>query len=260
MTAILLNESRNLQKGAVVLSAVLVLLLLVFLGIFPAMSEEAETLQDAYPDYMLELMDIEEIHSIEGFVGGYVYSFLWILFAGMYFAYVGAGAISDDIRSRKMDLTLASPVTRESVLAQKTAALWVPLTALNVGFAAALAVGSAAVGEHIDPVGVAMLHLLGTPYLLVCAGIGLVLSVTVSRPGRAKAGALGLVFVLWLLEGVADMEDGYELLGEFTPSGYYTPSDILLREEYAYLDGSALLLAFLLLFAVAASVFRRRDV
>ncbi len=260
MTAILLNESRSLKRASLVLTGVLAALTAVFLAIFPAMQEEAEALEEAYPDYVLDLMGLEEISSIEGFAGGYIYPFTWILFAGMYFAYVGAGTISGDIRSRKMDLTLSNPVSRESVVAQKAAALWVPLAALNAGLALTLVAGAAFLGESIDPVAVAMVHLLGTPYLLACAGIGLVLSVNLDRPRRAKAAALGSVFVLWLLDGVASMEQGYEAMGYLTPSHYYSPTEILLHQEYAFLDAAVLLLAFLLLLTVAAHRFAGRDI
>ncbi|WP_255194579.1 ABC transporter permease subunit [Natronobeatus ordinarius] len=260
MTAILRNESGKLVRGSLILTGLLVLLSAMFFVVFPSIQEEAELFEDVYPEYLLLILGIEELHTIEGFVGGYVFPFIWILLGGIYFAYVSAGMISRDIRTRRMDLTLANPVSRESVVLQKVAALWVPLVALNLGMLVILVAGVVALGESIDPLALAMVHLLGIPYLLVCAGIGIVLSVVLDRVETAQATALVLVFVLWLVDGLSLMNPDFEWVGAFTPSRYYDPSAILVHEEYAILDAGLLFVAFLALLGVAILHFVRRDI
>ncbi|MFU8868997.1 ABC transporter permease subunit [Natronococcus sp.] len=260
MTAILRLESRRLLRGTLTLTGLLVLLSAFFLLVFPSIQAEAAVIEAVYPAYMLELLGIVELHTIEGFVGGYVFPFVWILLAGIYFAYVSAGTISRDVRTRRLDLTLSGPVSRESVVLQKIGALWVPLVALNVGVLAALLVGGTLLGESIDPVPLAMVHLLGIPYLLVCAGIGLVCSVVLDRVETAQVTALVLVFVLWLVDGLSQMNPDFEWVGDLTPSRYYDPSAILVYEEYALGDAGILLAAFLVLLGVAVVRFVRRDI
>lgn len=260
MTAILISESQRLQRSSLLLTGIFAALAVAFLAMFPTMREEAEAVREAYPDYLIEMLGLEAIHLIEGFAAGYIYPFLWVLFGGMYFAYIGGGLVADDIRVRKMDLTLSNPVSRESVLAQKTAALWVPLISLNAGMLVAISGGAALIGESFELLPLVMVHLLGLPYLLVCAGIGLVLSVTVDRPSRAQVLGLGLVFMLWLVDSISVMEPDVEWVGSFTPSRYYDPAEILVREEYAFLDASILLGGFVVLFGVATFHFVRRDI
>ncbi len=260
MTAILRNESRTLLRGTLTLTGLLVLLTSFFFVVFPSIQDEAELFEEVYPEFMLELLGIEELSTIEGFLGGYIFPFVWILLAGVYFAYVSAGMISRDIRTRRMDLTLSNPVSRESVVLQKVGALWVPLVALNLGLGAVLLVGAVALGESLDPVVLAMAHLLGVPYLLVCAGIGIVLSVFVDRVETAQATALVLVFVLWLIDGLSTMNPDFEWVGDLTPSRYYEPSAVLVHEEYAFVDAGILLASFLVLLGVATFAFTRRDI
>ncbi|MXV63606.1 ABC transporter permease subunit [Natronorubrum sp. JWXQ-INN-674] len=260
MTAILRVESRKLVRGTVILTGLLVVLSAFFFVVFPSIQEEAELFEEVYPDYLLTLLGIEELHTIEGFIGGYIFPFIWILLAGIYFAYVCAGMIARDIRTRRMDLTLSNPVSRESVVLQKVAALWVPVVALNVGMMAVLFAGAAALGEPIDLVSLAMVHLLGVPYLLVCAGIGILLSVVVDRVETAQTTALVLVFALWLVDGLSQMNPDFEWIGDITPSRYYDPSAILVREEYALIDATILLVTFLVLVGVAVLAFVRRDI
>lgn len=260
MTAILRNESRRLRRGSLILGGLFALITAFFLVVFPAIKDEAELIMDAYPEFMIGLLGIEELNTIEGFAGGYIYPFVWVLFGGVYFAYVSAGMISGDIQSRKLDLTLSNPISRESVLVQKVAALWVPLVALNVAVMAVLFLGALVLGETFDPLALAMVHLLSVPYLLVCAGIGIVFSVMFDRAGRAQVTSLGTVFVLWLVDGLSHLEPDFEWIGDLTPSRYYDPNEILVRGEYAFLDASVLLAVFLGLLVVAAAVFSRRDI
>lgn len=260
MTAIFRNESRRLRRSSLILTGVFSMVTAFFLAVFPAMKEEAELIQEAYPDYILVFMGIEELHTIEGFTAGYIYPFMVILFGGIYFAYLGAGLIASDVESRRMDLTLSNPVSRESVLFQKVASLWVPMVLINLGIMAVIGGGAMVLNESLDLYSLALLHLLVVPYLLVCAGIGLLFSVVFDSVSRAQVSALGVVFSLWMVDGAAEMQPDYEWLGELTPSRYFDPNAILVHEEYAIMDATILLLAFFVLVSVATLVFIRRDI
>ncbi|MFC4439205.1 MULTISPECIES: ABC transporter permease [Natrialbaceae] len=260
MTAVLRLESRKHVRSSVFLIVVFALLSALYFSMFPGIQEEMDVLEEAFPSYMFDLFGIEELHTIEGFIAAEIYSFFWVLLVAIYFAYVGAGLIAGDVQNRKMDLTLSNPVSRESVVLQKVAALWVPLVALNVGVPVIVYVGALVVGESFNPVALAMVHLLSVPYLLVCAGIGLVISVLVDRVRTARAAALSLVFVLWLIDAVSRVDPDFEWIGDFTPSQYYDETAILVREEYAFLDAGVLLVAFFVLLGLALLIFTRQDI
>ena len=260
MTAILRLESRKRLRASVLWVVVFALFSALYFSMFPSIEEDIEELMEGFPDFFFDLFGIEALHTIEGFIAAEVYSFFWVVLLGVYFAYTSAGMIAGDIRERKMDLTLSAPVSRESVLLQKAGSLWVPLLVLNTAVPVVVYAGALAIGESFDPVALAMVHLLSIPYLLVCAGLGLVLSVVVERVRTAKAVALGLVFVLWLVEGVSNMNPDFEWIGNLTPSRYYDETAILVHEEYAILDAGLLLAVFAVLLAVALFFFTRRDI
>ena len=94
MTAILRSESRGLYRSSLVLTGVFVVIISFFLAVFPALRDEVEVIEEAYPDYMLEILGIEAMHTIEGFSAGWIYPFILILFGGVYFAYLGGGLIA----------------------------------------------------------------------------------------------------------------------------------------------------------------------
>lgn len=260
MTAILRMESTRYTRSSLALTTVLTIFAVLYLSMFPGFKEDAEEIAEAFPDFMFDMFRIEGLHTIEGFVAAEMYSVFWTILVGAYFAYLGAGMIATDIHERRMDLTLSNPVNREWVLLQKVASLWAPLVILNVAIAGVLYVGSVVIDEAFDPVALAMVHLLSIPYLLVCAGIGVLLSVAFGHPRTSKSAALALVIVLWLVDAVSRMSADFEWVGGLTPSRYYDYTAILVREEYSLVDAGVLLVAFLVLVAVATVIFVRRDI
>ena len=260
MTAILRLESRIRLRGPAVLVGVFALLAALYYSIFPEFAADAERIEEAFPAFLFDFFGIEALHTIEGFIAAELYSFFWVVFVGIYFAALGAGMIAGEVSDRTLDLTLSNPVSRESVLLQKVAALWVPLVVLNVGVAIVVYAGAIAIGESINPLALAMVHLLSVPYLLVCAGIGLMASVLVDRVRTARAAALSTVLLLWLIVSASRLDAEFEWVGALTPSRYYDETKILVREEYAFLDAGLLLVVFLVLLGVATLVFTRRDI
>ena len=259
-TAILRVESGKHVRSSLSLVVVFALLAAMYFSMFPSVQEEMEVLEDAFPAFFFDVFGIEALYTIEGFIAAEIYSFFWIVLVGIYFAYVGAGLIAKDIDERKMDLTLSNPVSRESVVLQKVAAFWLPLAVLNVGVGGIVLVGGAVIGEPLAPVAVTMVHLLSIPYLLVCGAIGLLISVVIDNVRTARATALTTVFVLWLVEGVSQLDDNYAWIGAVGPSRYYDETAILVREEYAFGDAGILLVVFVALVWFTALLFVRRDI
>lgn len=258
--AILRVEAGRYQRSSLILAATFALLSAFYFSIFPGFADDAEQMVEAFPDFMFDFFGIDALHTIEGFIAAEIYSFFWVVLVAVYFAYLGAGMIAADIRTRRLDLLLANPISRESVLLQKLGALWLPFVVLNLTVPVIVFLGSVVIGETMNPVAILMLHLLSIPYLLVCAGLGLVISVLFDRPRRARALALGLILFLWLIEGLANMSQDYEFVGAITPSRYFDETAILVHEEYAVLDAMILVGVFLLLVGIAVFLFARRDI
>lgn len=262
MTAILKAEARAHIRSAGVLVVVFGVIAALYFSIFPEFAEEEaaeEDILEIFPEGLVDFLGIEAIHTIEGFIAAELYTFFWVVFAGVYFAYLGAGTIAGDVENRRLDLLLANPVSRESVLVQKVAALLVPLFVLNAGVFVIVLAASRVIDEPIGVVPLAMVHILGSPYLLVCAGIGVLVSVYILSIRSAQGVALGAVFVLWLLEGATNIDPEYEWIGQFMPSRYFEETAILVREEYALFDAGILMLAFLVLVLLATGRFIDRD-
>lgn len=254
-------EAEKRLRGTAALTVVIGLLVAMFLALYPSFETvDIDTLVEAYPPAVQEAFGVSTLATVEGFLAVELYQFVWLLLLGLYFAYSAARLVAGDVEHDRMDLTLSLPVSRSRVLGEKFASLLLPMVVLNVGIFAVVYVGVIATGYEIDAVDLAMVHLLSIPYLLACAGIGLLLSTLFDRADVAQRAAIAAVFVLFLLESVAASTDGLEWIGYVSPTHYYDPTAILVEGSYDLAGAAILLVATALLVLAARSRFRRADV
>lgn len=256
-------ETERRLKGTVVFAVVISLYAIFAVGLFPSVESSGvdfERLMESYPEALREAFGIEAIGTIEGFLAGELYNFVWVLLLGVYFAYRAGGMIAADIERGRMDLLLSLPVSRTRLLFEKYAALVVPIIAVNVVVGGSVYVGTRVIDNPVDPLAIFMVHLLSIPYLLSCAALGLVLSVLVSRADIAQRAALGGMFVLYLIESLATSTQRFEALKYVSPTYYYAPTEILVRDSYALVDTGILAGMILVLFLGSRFFFARRDI
>jgi len=256
-------ETERRLRGTAIFTALVSLYAVFAVGLFPsveAANVDFERLIQSYPEAVREAFGVEAIGTIEGFLAGELYNFVWVLLLGVYFAYRAGGMLAADIERGRMDLLLSLPISRTQLLCEKYASLLVPIASVNVVAGGAVYGGTVVIGSTVDPVSLAMVHLLSIPYLLACAGIGLVFSVVMTRAELAQRAALGAVFVLYLVESLATSTQGFELLKYLSPTYYYAPTNILVHQQYAVMDTAILIGVVILLVVCSAVVFERRDI
>ncbi|WP_435335029.1 ABC transporter permease [Haloarchaeobius sp. TZWWS8] len=254
-------DGRKRLKGAVAMSVGIALLTLLYVGMFPSISNAAnlDELLASYPPAMREAFGIRTLNTIEGFLATQLYAFAWVLLLGIYFAYAAASLVAGDVEDEKMDMTLSMPVSRSQVLLEKFASLGVPLLVANVLLPVVVFAGTMAIGEEVPVAGVLAAHALSIPYLLACAGIGIVASVVFDRADVAQRVAVGVLFGLFLIDAVV-VDTALEPLGLLAPMHYYDPAAILVDGSYDLLGAGILLVATAVLVLVSRAYFQRKDI
>lgn len=226
MTEIFKYEARRRMKGtATLVGGISVFVLLVIL-IFPSMKDAAGTLEEAYPEAIQEAFALTSLTTIEGFLSAEIYQFVWVLMLGLYLVYLGGGIIADDVETGRIDLLLATPISRKRLLVEKYCSLLVPIVVINLVMPVVVLAGVIAVGESIAIENLFLVHALSIPYLMVTAAIGLGLSVVFDRADIAQRGGLALLFMLFILDSVTAGTD-IEWIGGISPTNYFTPADVL---------------------------------
>lgn len=257
-------ESKKRMRSTTALTILFAVLATLFVGMYPSFAgsldpEQIEQLTSAYPDAIAGAFNLQSLATMEGFLAVELYTAGWILLVGLYFGYMAAGMIADDVDRGRMDLLLSFPLRRARLVTEKFMSLFVPLVAINVVTPVVVYFGSVFVGYPVDALDITMIHLLSIPYLLCCSAIGLLLSVLVDRASIAQRGVLGVLFGLFLIESLVIGTD-YEWLGNLAPMRYLDPNAVLLHSEYDIAGAGILFGMTLVLVVVSQLWFTRKDV
>ncbi len=253
--------ARHRVRGSLAMAVGVALLAGLVIWIYPSMQSAVnlDELLSAYPEPVLKAFGVTTLTTIEGFLAVELYSFAWVILFGLYTAYAAAGMVADAVEHERMDMWLALPVRRWRLLVEQYLTLLVPIVVLNVVTPVAVYGGSLYIDDPVAVRPLVMAHALSVPYLLCTAAIGLVLGVVFSRSSVAERVALGLVFALFLVESLLTDTD-YESVGAVSPTRYYDVNAILVQGEYDLVAAGVLVAATVVLLALAAVLFGRKDI
>jgi len=255
-------EGRRRVRGTAVLTALLAVYALLIVFLYPSIAESGadfeEYVENLPPAFREGFVGSASFTTVEGFLSVEMYQFLWLLLLGLFVAYSAGALVAADVESGRLDMLLATPISRSRVLVEKYLSLLVPVLGVNLVTPFVVYAGLLAIGETIDPVSLFALHLLSVPYLLTCGGVGLLLSVRLNRADIAQRGGIGAVFGLFLLDTVSTDTD-FEWLGAVSPTRYYSPVDILGEGTYDVAGALLLLAGAIACVGVSIVLFERRD-
>jgi ABC-2 type transport system permease protein len=256
-------EGRRRLRGSAILTGLVAVYALLIVFLFPSIAESGvdfEAYVESLPPAIQEgFVGSASFNTVEGFLSTEMYQFLWLLLLGLYMAYSAGALIAGDIEDDRMDMLLATPVSRSRVLVEKYLALLVPILVVNLVTPFVVFGGLVAIDETIDVASLFAVHVLAVPYLLACASVGLLLSVLVSRASIAQRGGIGVVFGLFMLDTVTTDTD-FDWLGTLSPTRYYSPVEILGDGTYDVAGALLLLAAAVVVLLVSITVFERRDI
>lgn len=247
-------------RGSIVLTAAISLYSAFIVWYFTVLEGvNTEEVFEELPPAMVDAFGIESLSTIEGFLGAQIFNFVWLLGLGLYFAYMGGGIIASEIESERIDVLLSFPISRSQLFLEKFVSILFPILVVNTVGGVAIYGLVLAVDESIDLIHLLLAHVLSIPYLLVCAGIGGVFSVAVNRTSVAEKGAVGVVFVLYLIESIVGGADEYDWIQYLSPTQYYEPTPVLIDGTFEFIDSAILLVTLLGLLLLGQIIFSRRD-
>jgi ABC-2 type transport system permease protein len=254
-------EARRRVRGTLGLTVGLGLFALLIIGVFPSIEASGvdfEAYIESLPEAFRASFGAEAFGTIEGFLAAEFYQFVWVLLFGLYMAYTAGGTVAGDVENGRLDLLLATPITRSRLLVEKYLSVVTPIVVLNLVVPLFVYGGTILVDESLSPFDLLAVHALSIPYLLVCTSIGLVLSVLLPRGDLAQRGGMAAVFLLFVLDSVTASTD-YEVLGALSPTRYYDTTEILVESSYDIGGTIVLAVAAVALLGLARLRFRRAD-
>jgi ABC-2 type transport system permease protein len=221
-----------------------------------------ESLLADYPDALLAMFGVESgaaLFSPDGYLTSQAFGWLVPLLTLALGIGVGAAAVAGEEEAGTMDLLLALPVTRTSVILQKLGAMFVLVFLLGVGVFAGTAVGAAAIDMDISMVNLAAASFSGVLLGMVFGTLALAVGAATGKRGLSLGLASGVALVAFLIQTLAPIVDWLEAAHPLTPFYYYGDHQPLVNGLHWGHAGVLIgLSAFFVL--VATFTFRRRDI
>ena len=183
---------------------------------------------------------------------------VYVLLLGALAAYLGAGAVVDDVLGRTGGLAmLATPTSRTGVLLVRLAALVaiaMVLTLTSLITSTALQLVLVGGGE---PWWLVKLHLAGLPYLVTCTTLGLLAGSTLPA-SIAKPTAAGLILAMYIAE-MTTKGTGLEWIGLLTITHYYPALEIALNNITPVTETATLIVIAVALTTLSIVFYNRKD-
>jgi ABC-2 type transport system permease protein len=221
---------------------------------------EMASVLEAYPAELLDAIGFTDVASAAGYLGSTTFGLLGPVLVIIMAAALGGSAIAGDEESGRLDLTLAHPTSRWSVLIQRFAAIIVAMLAVcTVLVIALVAISGPAQLTEVGPGNLAAggfhLALLGTFFGGLALAVG------------AATGRRSLVFALVAIIGVVGFfgnnlgpsVEGLAWLRDVSPFHYYS-GGAPLRNGVQLVDVAVLTVSSAVLVLAGGLRFDRRDI
>jgi ABC-2 type transport system permease protein len=172
---------------------------------------------------------------------------------------IGAAAVAGEEEAGTMDLLLALPLTRASVVLQKLGAMMMLLLMLGVSVFAGTALGAVLVDMDLSMVNLAAASFSGVLLGLVFGTLALAVGAATGKRGVSLGVASGVALVAFLIQTLAPIVDWLEPAHPLTPFYYYGENQPLVNGLHWGHAGVLVGLSALFVL-IALFTFRRRDI
>jgi ABC-2 type transport system permease protein len=256
-TKTLWDQRRGIIGWSIGIAAVGVM----YAAFYPSMANpEMAAAMEAFPEGMLDALGFTDITSPAGYLGGTTYGLLGPVLMIIFASTMGAGAIAGEEEAGRLDVLLAHPISRASVLAQRAASLVVAVVV--AGAVLFVAIVAAAGPAEYDEIGVANLAAATAQLVALGAFFGVLAMAAGAVTGRrslalATVAAIGIVG--YFANTLGPSIEALSWSRDVSPFHFYSGGQPLVN-GWQPVDGLVLLVAAAVLVGVGVVGFQRRDV
>jgi ABC-2 type transport system permease protein len=257
LTKTLWDQRRTIGGWAIAVATVGVL----YASFYPAMTTpDMAAAMEALPPVLLEGLGMTDITSPHGYLGSTTYGLLGPVLMIIFAATMGTRAIAGEEESGRLDVLLAHPVERWSVVVQRAAAMAIALIVAGTLLLVAMAIASgpaefASLGIGNLAAASAQLVLLA----LVLGSVGLAAGALTGSVSIANGVVAVIAIAAYLANTLAPTIDAIAWAQNLSPFFYFNGGQPLVN-GLQVVDSLILLGTAVVLVTIAAVGFTRRDV
>lgn len=259
--ALFLREMKVSIKFLLIFGAILTLYVSCIIGLYdPVTMEMLDGFTEVMPEIMAAVGMTPGAANLLGFMISYLYGFILLIFPMVFCILRGNGLVSRYMDRGSMVYLVAAPVKRRTiaftqmlVLLGGISLLVVYVTVLEIVIAQALFPGELVLSEVVTLNG----GLLCLHFLIggICFAASCIFS-EVKYSALFGAGIPTLMYVFQMIANVGDGADAIKYLSVFT---LFDPNGLVAFESSALLKILCLLIGALVLYAIGAAAFCRKD-
>lgn len=231
-------ELKRGLKPLAIWSIVCVLLIILFMSMFPSMKDSGmqelvNTKMDAMPKALLEAFNLENMPDFSKLNEYFAYVFQYIVIAGsIYGGILGSKALIKEESEGTIEFLYAQPVSRTKIVTMKILSSVV----IFYLFVMVMALASIGISLLVKPEDLKVIDLVMDMKLLfggffliglVFMSIGFLISVVIKSLRLAMPISTGIFFTTYLLGTFSGMINSLEFLKYFSPFHYAVPSELL---------------------------------
>jgi ABC-2 type transport system permease protein len=260
---IFLHELKAYRKSTIIWSISLILIVALFMSLFPAFTkdvDEFKKLLEGYPEPLRKAlgMNLNTLFTILGF---YCYALTFItLCAAIQAMNIGTSIVSKEVREKTADFLLTKPVTRSKVMTAKLLAAFVSIIITNILYF--VAASYMAFQVKTDEFSFNTFFLLSLTIFfiqLMFLVMGVIISVLVRKIKSVLTVSLATVFSFYFL-GAISATSGDEAKRYISPFKYFDTAYIIEQSSYEtsfLIVGAVIMILFI---AVSYLIYTKKDI
>ena len=243
-------------------TASIILLLFMFMLMYPALSQDISVFESLLNNFPLELRQALGIADLDlsQVLGYYGFLFTYVLLLGSIYAIKSAiSVLSEETRSKTADFLLAKPVSRRTIVSAKILSVLTLLAVQNIIFVTVSYIILQVYGrDQFNGTALALINLSLIQVQLFFLAVGIFIASVMKKIRTVLPVALGVVFAFYILQMVNQTIDDPKLT-YFTPFAYFDVGKII--QDISY-DMSFLIINLFIITILTGStylLYQRKD-
>lgn len=258
VSSIWVKTASDHQGLLYVIVPVLFLMSLMIGPMYNLLDDSMASLSEQLPEEMLTLFGGGDLSTPEGFFQIEMFSLMIPIGLLVATIAVGTAALAGEEKRNTMGLLLGSPVSRSTVVVQKSVTMVLYAVIIGVASFLGVAAGSLVGGLGMDMGNVAAACALATLLGLAFGMLALALGAATGSTTVAAYGSVGVAVVAFIANGFLTLNESTEAWARLSPFHYYLGGDPLIQ-GLNWVDAAVLAGLVAVGFAAAIWLFERRD-
>ena len=254
------------RKKFLAISAICLLMIWMFVGIYPSIQAEADEMSkliESYPESFLKAFGVEGTSiftEFESFVCVEYYSLMWPLLAIILVLSLGASAITGEVDDKTMDFLLSQPISRSKIFISKYIAGVLVMLAF-IFFSIITIIPLARMYDvEVHLSNYFAIAVISSLFSWAIYSLAFMISSLASSKGMPSSITAGVVVIMYALNLLASLQESMKNL-KYLSFFYYYDYRAALVDNNIDLLSIIVFGLFIIVFTVAGFIkFRKRDI